>query len=62
MARARIDSEVAERMIGHLPRGLIRTYNVFDYIDAKRDGFTRLEREIDLIVNPPAADVIAFRR
>jgi integrase len=62
MARARIDSEVAERMIGHLPRGLIRTYNVYDYLDEKRDGFAKLEREVDLILNPPAADVIAFRR
>jgi integrase len=61
MARARDDSEIAERMIGHLPHGIVRVYNVFDYTDEKRDGFTRLEREIDLIINPPAADVIAFR-
>jgi len=61
MSRARINSEVAERMIGHLPPGIIRVYDVHDYLNEKRDGFARLEREIDLIINPPAADVIAFR-
>jgi len=49
-------------MIGHLPRGLIRTYDVYDRATEKRDGFAKLEREIDLIINPPHADVIAFRR
>jgi len=62
MARARIDSEIAERMIGHAARGIVRVYNVHDYASEKRDGFAKLEREIDLIVNPPVADVIAFRR
>jgi integrase len=62
MARARIETEVAERMIGHLQRGIIRTYNVHDYLDEKRAGFVKLEREIDLILNPPAAAVLPFRR
>jgi integrase len=62
MARARVESEVAERMIGHLPRGIVRTYNVHDFVDEKRDGFAKLEREIDLILNPPAAAVLPFRR
>jgi hypothetical protein len=32
-------------------------------VTEKRDGFAKLEREIDLILNPPtAADVITFRR
>jgi len=62
MARARVDSETAERMIGHLPRGLIRTYDVYDRVTEKRDGFAKLEREIDLILNPAPAAVVAFRR
>jgi hypothetical protein len=49
-------------MIGHLQRGIIRTYNVHDYLDEKRAGFVKLEREIDLILNPPAAAVLPFRR
>jgi hypothetical protein len=52
----------AERMIGHLPRGLIRTYDVYDRVTEKRDGFAKLEREIDLILNPAPAAVVAFRR
>src|SRR5262249_28793899 len=62
MARASIDSEIAERMIGHAARGIVRVYNVYDYTDEKRDGFAKLEREIDLIINPAAADVIMLRR
>jgi len=48
-------------MIGHLPRGLIRTYDVYDRVTEKRDGFAKLEREIDLIINPAPAAVVPFR-
>ena len=62
MSRARINTDTAELMIGHLPRGLVRTYDVYDHVPEKREGFARLEREIDLILNPPTAGVVAFRR
>jgi integrase len=62
MSRARVESEIAERMIGHLPRGIVRVYNTYDFVDEKRDGFAKLEREIALILDPPAAAVLPFRR
>lgn len=62
LARARVPDNIAELMLGHLLTGMARVYNVHSYLNEKRTGFEALEREIDLIVNPPAADVIAFRR
>jgi hypothetical protein len=49
-------------MLGHLLPGMRRVYDRFGYIEQKRAGFVSLEREIDLILNPPAADVIPLRR
>jgi hypothetical protein len=41
---------------------MAKVYNVYIYVEEKRAGFAALEREIDLILNPPAADVIPLRR
>ena len=54
-------AKVAERMMCQLPHKLIRTYNVHDFEKEKRAGFEALEREIDLILDPPHADVLPFR-
>jgi integrase len=62
MSRANINSEIAERMIGHVPSGMIKRYDMHDYLKEKREGFAKLEREIGLILNPPAAEVVPFRR
>lgn len=62
LSRARVSSDVAEMMLGHLLPGMRRVYDKFGYIEQKRAGFVSLEREIDLILNPPAADVIPLRR
>jgi len=62
LSRARVASDIAEMMLGHLLPGMRRVYDRFRYIDEKRAGFEKLEREIDLILNPPAADVIPLRR
>jgi integrase len=62
MSRANIASEIAERMISHVPSGMIKRYDKHDYLKEKREGFAKLEREIGLILNPPAAEVVPFRR
>jgi integrase len=62
LSRARVASDVAELMLGHLLAGMRRVYDTHKYLDEKRAGFASLEREIDLILNPPAADVIQLRR
>lgn len=62
MSRAKVNSEVAEFMLGHLLTGMRKVYDKHRYLDEKRDGFAKLEREIDLILRPQAADVIPLRR
>jgi hypothetical protein len=61
MSRANINSEIAERMIGHLPSGMIKRYDRHDFLKEKREGFVKLEREVEMILNPPQADVIPYR-
>jgi hypothetical protein len=55
LSRARVPSDIAELMLGHLLPGMRRVYDRHKYLDERRAGFERLEREIDLILNPPAA-------
>jgi len=62
LSRARVASDIAELMLGHLLPGMRRVYDRHKYLDEKRSGFTALEREIDLILNPPSADVVQLRR
>jgi integrase len=52
LSRARVASDVAELMLGHLLPGMRRVYDRHKYLDEKRDGFAALEREIDLILHP----------
>jgi integrase len=62
LSRAHISADVAELMLGHLLAGMRRVYDRHKFLDEKRAGFAALEREIDLILNPPAADIIPLRR
>jgi integrase len=62
LSRARVPSDIAELMLGHLLPGMRRVYDRHKYLDEKRAGFERLEREVNLILNPLAADVIPLRR
>ena len=61
MSRAGVNSDIAERMVCHLPSGLIKRYDRHDFLKEKRAGFEKLEREIALILSPPQADVIPLR-
>jgi integrase len=62
LARARVQSDTAEMCLGHLLTGQRKIYDKHGYVEEKRAAYEALEREIDLIVNPPDAAVIPFRR
>jgi len=62
LSRGRVESDVAEMLLGHTLPGIRKVYDVHSYLDEKRAAYGTLEREIDLIINPPHAGVIAFRR
>jgi hypothetical protein len=57
-----VPSDVAELMLGHLLPGMRRRYDRHQFVHEKAAGFAALAREIDLILNPPAAEVVPFRQ
>jgi integrase len=52
MSRAGVSSEHAERVMGHVIRGVEGVYDRHSYWDEKRDALKRLAALIDGIVNP----------
>jgi integrase len=62
LSRGRVQSDIAELCLGHLLAGMRKVYDRHGYVDEKRAAYELLEREIELIVNPPEAAVIPFRR
>jgi integrase len=62
LSRGRVQSDHAELCLGHLLSGMRAVYDKHSYLDEKRAAYAVLEREIDLILNPPEAEVIRFAR
>jgi integrase len=62
LSRAGINSDVAEKCLGHLPRNvIIQTYDRHSYADELAHAFEALAALIEHIVNPTDT-VLAFRR
>jgi hypothetical protein len=61
MARAGVRSFNAERVMGHILRGVEGTYDRHDYRDEKADALAKLAGLIALILDPPADNVVEFR-
>jgi len=53
MARARVDSEHAERVLGHAIGGIEGVYNRHPYFAEKADALQRLADMVGSILNPP---------
>jgi integrase len=62
LARAGIDNNICERILGHAPPDLIARYDQFDYIEKMQHAAEALAAQIGRIVNPPAGEVIPMRR
>jgi integrase len=63
LSRAGINSDVAEKCLGHLPRNvIIQTYDRHSYADEMAHAFEALAALIERIANPPDAAVLPFRR
>jgi integrase len=61
MARAGIQSEIAERVLGHVQGGIAGVYNRHDYISEKAEALKRLAALIEEIVEP-SANVVPLQR
>ena len=62
MARAGVQTEIAERVLGHSQGELIETYDRHDYATEMADALVKLAALIDRIVNPTDENVVSMRR
>jgi integrase len=62
MSRAGVAEDIAERAIGHVIGGVRETYDRWSYADEKRAAFEALAGLVDLILNPPADNVVKLRK
>jgi integrase len=52
---------VRELVIGHAKQGLHKVYDLYAYVDEKRECITLWERRLQTILNPPPpADIASF--
>jgi integrase len=58
MRRARVDSEISERVLGHAIEGVEGTYDRFAYRQEKRQALVALAKLIDRIVNRRSDNVV----
>ncbi|SEB94077.1 tyrosine-type recombinase/integrase [Bradyrhizobium erythrophlei] len=57
MSRAKVPTDHAERVLGHVIGGVRETYDRYEYLDEKRDALEKLAGLVELILNPPADNV-----
>jgi integrase len=57
MSRAKVPSDHAERVMGHVVGGVRETYDRHEYLEEKRDALTMLSVLVGEIVNPPRVSV-----
>ncbi len=58
MSRAKVDADHAERCMGHVIGGVRETYDRYEYLEEKRKAFEALAGMVEMILNPPADNVI----
>ncbi len=61
MARLGVAEIVSERVLNHLPRGLVAVYNIYEYLDEKRDALERWGQELTNILTPPPENVVRLK-
>ena len=62
MAALGVPDVVAERVLNHQPQGLVKTYNLHEYENEKREALDRWAQRVAEIVTPPPANVVGLRR
>jgi integrase len=50
LSKCKVQTEVAERVIGHLPKGLRKVYDHYDYLDEKREALEAWEAALLRVV------------
>jgi integrase len=58
LARLGVTVEVAEAVIGHVPQGIVRTYDRYDRLDERRRALEAWERHVRALAGEGAANVV----
>jgi integrase len=61
MMRAGVRPDISERVLGHVIPGVEGVYDQYEYVPEKRAALEAPESLVERIINPPAANVLAFR-
>jgi integrase len=62
MSRAGVNSDHAERCLGHVIAGVRGTYDRHEYYDEKRQVYEALAAQIDRIITPPPGNVTQLHK
>lgn len=60
MSRTKVPAEHAERALGHVIGGVEGVYDRYEYLDEKRAAFKKLAELVDVILDPPADNVVSI--
>jgi integrase len=61
MSRAGVQTDHAERCLGHVIGGVRGVYDCWEYLPEKRAAYDKLAGLVERIVNPPADVVVPIR-
>ena len=59
LSALRVSEPVAEMIVGHSKKGLIRVYDQHTYLDEMREALTAWEMKLRNIISPPPGNVVA---
>jgi integrase len=62
LSRAGVSSDTAERVLGHMIKGIAGTYDRHSFTLEKADALRRLAALVETIVNPPAENILPMRK
>lgn len=60
LSRLKVPGHVAELILGHSVRGIMRVYDVYDYLDERRAALEAWEQHLRVIVGAAAGNVVAL--
>ena len=61
LARAGVQQEIAERVLGHTQDAIVETYDLHDYERERGVALQKLAAQIELVLSPPADNVRPIR-
>ena len=61
LSRLKVTEEAREAVMAHARPGIKGTYDLYDYLDEKRDALDRWAAKLRSIIEPPPPNVVELR-